>query len=288
MSNIQETTEWIPGIYQLETTDPVVGGPDGIDNLQAKQLAARTQYLKQFLEAQAGSLEGHAGTVSSQATAGHILLATVIEAVTGTNTSKAVTPEGLKATIDAFHTWLVGATPAVIDQISEISSALANDPNFATTMTTLLALKAPLISPDFTAPGSIPLVPTAAPGTNTKQGASCEFVKTAIANAKGVEATLVDGATIAWDWSTQSNAKVLLGGNRTLAAPSNLAAGEYACIRVAQDATGGRVLSFASNYKGLVDVSSLSINANAVDWLLFRAVDAANCELIGYRTGVGA
>lgn len=43
--NLNETTNWEPGIYQIELTDPVEGGPDGINNRQAKQLASRTQYL---------------------------------------------------------------------------------------------------------------------------------------------------------------------------------------------------------------------------------------------------
>jgi len=46
MANLQETNAWEPGIYQLEETDPVQGGANGIDNVQAKQLANRTQYLK--------------------------------------------------------------------------------------------------------------------------------------------------------------------------------------------------------------------------------------------------
>lgn len=48
MAFLNETTAWELGIYQLETTDPVQGGADGIDNLQAKQLGNRTQFLKQF------------------------------------------------------------------------------------------------------------------------------------------------------------------------------------------------------------------------------------------------
>ncbi|WP_047237363.1 hypothetical protein [Chromobacterium subtsugae] len=46
MANLQEKPVWESGIYQLETSDPVLGGPDGIDNLQGKQLANRTGYLK--------------------------------------------------------------------------------------------------------------------------------------------------------------------------------------------------------------------------------------------------
>ena len=53
MANITEelsNPKWAEGIYQLETTDPVLGGPNGIANRQAKELAARTQYLKKKQE----------------------------------------------------------------------------------------------------------------------------------------------------------------------------------------------------------------------------------------------
>lgn len=36
---------WTSGVYQLETTDPVLGGAGGIANLQATQLGQRTDYL---------------------------------------------------------------------------------------------------------------------------------------------------------------------------------------------------------------------------------------------------
>ncbi len=45
MANLTESSIWEAGIYQLETTDPVKGGADGISNAQAKQLANRTKYL---------------------------------------------------------------------------------------------------------------------------------------------------------------------------------------------------------------------------------------------------
>lgn len=46
MANLTETSTWESGIYQLETVDPVIGGPTGVSNTQAKQLAARTRYLR--------------------------------------------------------------------------------------------------------------------------------------------------------------------------------------------------------------------------------------------------
>lgn len=50
MTDLNEALHYEKGIYQLETTDPVVGGPEGVSNLQAKQLANRTAWLKQQVE----------------------------------------------------------------------------------------------------------------------------------------------------------------------------------------------------------------------------------------------
>ena len=59
MANLAEQAQWEEGIYQLELTDPVVGGPDGISNLQAKQLANRTSFLKEQLQKQGEIVEGY-------------------------------------------------------------------------------------------------------------------------------------------------------------------------------------------------------------------------------------
>lgn len=49
MANLSITPAWVNGIYQIEPEDPVIGGPDGISNIQAKQLGSRTEFLKQKL-----------------------------------------------------------------------------------------------------------------------------------------------------------------------------------------------------------------------------------------------
>jgi len=52
MADLNETAEWSEGIYQFETTDPVLGGAPniatqaGMDNIPHLQLAQRTQWLK--------------------------------------------------------------------------------------------------------------------------------------------------------------------------------------------------------------------------------------------------
>jgi phage-related tail fiber protein len=51
MANLPEPPEWADGVYQIETPDPVLGGPDGIANKAARALASRTVWLKSKFEA---------------------------------------------------------------------------------------------------------------------------------------------------------------------------------------------------------------------------------------------
>lgn len=49
MADLPEADEFTAGIYQIETTDPVEGGADGINNRAAKGLANRTLWAKNRL-----------------------------------------------------------------------------------------------------------------------------------------------------------------------------------------------------------------------------------------------
>lgn len=51
MANLPETPDYPAGVYQLETSDPVLGGAGGIANRQAEQLANRTAWLKAKIDA---------------------------------------------------------------------------------------------------------------------------------------------------------------------------------------------------------------------------------------------
>ncbi len=72
MAHLLEAPEWVDGIYQIETTDPVIGGPpnlalgQGISNVQAQQLAQRTSYLK-------GAVEGHVAVVGQPVADGGLI-----------------------------------------------------------------------------------------------------------------------------------------------------------------------------------------------------------------------
>lgn len=95
-------------------------------------------------------------------------------AAPGTDTNQIATMAAVKATFDA----LVGAAPGVLDTLEEFAIALANDPNFATTLTASLALKAPLASPAFT---DNPTAPTQDLGDDSTLLATTAFVAAALA-----------------------------------------------------------------------------------------------------------
>lgn len=51
MANLPELNEFTTGVYQIETSDPVLGGVDGITNVPLKALANRTKWLKDQVDA---------------------------------------------------------------------------------------------------------------------------------------------------------------------------------------------------------------------------------------------
>lgn len=163
MADLVELEQWEAGVYQLETEDPVLGGAEGIDNLQAKQLANRTKYLKAMVELRA--------LINSPAFTG---IPTVPTPAPGTNTTQIVNAAFVQAAITA----LINSSPAALDTLNELSAALGNDADFATTITNALALKAPLASPVLTGD---PKAPTPAPGDNDTSIATTAFVQAAIA-----------------------------------------------------------------------------------------------------------
>lgn len=91
--------------------------------------------------------------------------------------------------------------------------------------------------------------------------------------------SLADATTITPDGDQGWNFHVTLGGNRTLGAPTNFKAGQSGRIRIVQDSTGSRTLSFNSAWKfaGGTD-PTLSTAANSVDVLTYYVHDTSNIE----------
>ena len=73
--------------------------------------------------------------------------------------------------------------------------------------------------------------------------------KTTVASSLGTVSALTDGATITPNFNTANNFSVTLGGNRTLANPTNISAGQSGAIVVTQDGTGSRTLGYGGYWK---------------------------------------
>jgi hypothetical protein len=70
----------------------------------------------------------------------------------GTNTTQIATTAFVKSEVDA----VIAAAPGALNTLDELAAALGDDANFASTVTTNLASKAPLASPTFTGTVALP------------------------------------------------------------------------------------------------------------------------------------
>lgn len=90
------------------------------------------------------------------------------------------------------------------------------------------------------------------------------------AQQRGSISALTDGATITPDFSLANNYSVTLGGNRTLANPTNLTAGASGAIFISQDGTGSRTLAFGSYWSFSGGTApTLTTTASAIDVLVY-------------------
>lgn len=204
MATIEEVVKWEAAIYQIETSDPVIGGADGVANRAIRQLSNRTQYLKSVQDTYKEKVDNH-----FIATNPHPQYATLADPVftgtpkTPTPASSAVGQEIANAAfVRSLIESIVGTAPDALDTLSELAEALGQDPNFASTMTTalagklskaqngadipdvaqflanlgipdMLALKANLANPEFTGK---PKAPTPSVSDNSTQIANTAFV----------------------------------------------------------------------------------------------------------------
>ena len=111
---------------------------------------------------------------------------------------------------------------------------------------------------------------TAASKVFTADANNLTTVSGAVAN---VEDELTDGATITWDVIDSPVAKVTLGGNRTLSAPSGTTpfAGQFVSLLIIQDGTGGRTVTWNAVYEFAADTApTLTATASLGDLFTFR------------------
>ncbi|ELZ8474880.1 tail fiber protein [Salmonella enterica] len=101
MAKLTELEQWDEDVYQIETSDPVVGGPEGISNRPQKQLANRTQWLKKRLEETNNALTEHEKSRNHpDATLTDKGFVKLYSGVTSMDETMAVTPRAVKIAMD--------------------------------------------------------------------------------------------------------------------------------------------------------------------------------------------
>ena len=180
MANVTEQSLWEVGVYQIETSDAVIGGVGGIANRQALQLANRTLWLKNQV---AGLGTGKQDADST--------LAALANLTTSAN-------QMIYAT---------GADQFALTPLTAFIRTLLDDADAATARTTIGA--APLASPALT---GTPTAPTATDGTNTMQLATTAFVQSAVGGYISITST---GGTITLTGEQASNPMIGFGGALT-------------------------------------------------------------------------
>ena len=122
--------DWLNTI-QRELISVLIGGGITLNKADDSQLLKAIQAIQAAASTWA-KLAGKPTTISGFG---------ITDAFTKTETGSAI-----QTAISA----LVASSPAALDTLNELAGALGNDPNFATTITTTLSSKAPLVSPGFT------------------------------------------------------------------------------------------------------------------------------------------
>ena len=93
--------------------------------------------------------------------------------------------------------------------------------------------------------------------------------------------TLTDAASITSSFDAGNTFVVTLGGNRTLAAPTSAGIGQTGSIRVIQDATGGRTLSYNSAWQFVsASAPTMDTSAGAQSILVFSCRSATTIDAV--------
>ena len=134
-----------------------------------------------------------------------------------------------------------------------------------------VSAKANIASPTFTGTVTIPSGASIADIGSTIQAYDADTAKTDVAQTfsaaqRGTITTLTDGATVTPDFAASNNYTLTLGGNRTIANPTNLTAGQSGSIFLVQDGTGSRTVSWGSYWDWAAGTApTLTTTASAVD-----------------------
>lgn len=125
MGKLTELEQWDEDVYQIETSDPVLGGPEGLSNRPQKQLANRTQWLKKQLEDANNALAEHARSRNHpDATLTDKGFVKLYSGVTSMDETMAATPKAVKIAMDNANERLAKARN--LADLQSVPLALAN------------------------------------------------------------------------------------------------------------------------------------------------------------------
>lgn len=179
---------------------------------------------------------------------------------------------GLLTTSSASSTYLAKAGGTVTGALEiGTTGSLVFEGTTADGFETTLAVVDPTADNTITLPnatGTVPLL---------------SLAQTFTAAQRGTITALTDGTTITPDFAVTNNYSVTLGGNRTLANPTNITAGQSGAIFITQDGTGSRTLAFGSYWDFPAGTApTLTTTANAVDLLVYtvRTTTSIQAQLI--------
>ena len=276
-----------PAISVAAATTSVVGVVQLSDSTATTSsvLAATPTAVKSAYDLAAAAMPKTGGQFTGDITL-HIGVALVFEGVTD----------------DAYETRLVAADPSADHTITlpNVSGTVVTTGDTGTVTSTML-LDGTIVNADINASAAISgskivagttsvvgvvQLTDSTSSTSTSTAATPNAVKSAydLAAAKpgldtaqtwtkgqrGEITALTDGATITADFADSNNFSVTLGGNRTLANPSNLTAGQSGCIWITQDGTGSRTLAYGSQWDFTGGTApTLTTTAAAVDCLVY-------------------
>ncbi|WP_289703364.1 tail fiber protein [Escherichia coli] len=255
MGNLSETEKWEENIYQLETSDPVLGGVDGISNRAPRQLANRTKWLKKKTEEATQSLAEHARSRNHpDATLTAKGFTQLSSATNSTSETLAATPKAVKAAYDlaagkapASHThpWsqITGVPAASLTAKGTVQLSSATNNTSEIQAATPKAVKA-----------AYDLAASKAPASHTHPWNQITGVPAASLTAKG---------TVQLSSAADSESETEAATPKAVKIAYDLARGKY----TAQDATTSR--------KGIVQLSSATNSTSETLAATPKAVKAA-------------
>lgn len=263
----------------IKNTFPNITGAVTPTQTELNYVAGVTSAIQTQLNAKQATITGAASTiVSSNLTASMALVSDASGKVAAHGTVSSTELGYLDGVTSAIQTQLNAKQATITGAASTVVSS-----NLATNM--VLVSDA---SGKIAASSSITTTELALLNGRTGTLASTDVEQAWGAQQTPFDGTLTDGATI--NWNCDSNGQVVsvtLAGNRTLAAPTNVNENAFYTLRIHQDATGSRTLTWDAAYKFPGGYEPpLSTAASAVDIFTFVGGAANVMYCVGVAQGL--